>query len=199
MAMSRFTLLLVCGLALAAGTFASRPLAESDVLELKADTPASAPESAPEYAESPESAPENTIPGTLVGYDGDIFSTLVAAATAADLVTALDGDGPYTVFAPTNEAFAGYLAENSLTAEDVLASPELKNILLSHVVASKFTAKDVLGLDLPTDVETLSGAKVKVELKDGKLLVAGNEVTLADIMAANGVIHGIDGVITDTK
>ena len=119
------------------------------------------------------------------------FSTLVAAVQAAGLVDTLKGDGPFTVFAPTDEAFAKLPAG---TVDALLADPEgaLKQILLYHVVPGK-----VLSSDLSDGLEaaTAQGENVKFTLADGKALVNDANIVAADIEASNGVIHVIDSVI----
>ncbi len=121
------------------------------------------------------------------------FSTLVAAVTAADLAGALSGAGPFTVFAPTNDAFAKLPAG---TVED-LVKPENKEkltaILMLHVVSGKHMAADFT--DKTADVATLGGATVHVVGKDGAVHVGDAKVVTADLEASNGVIHVIDTVL----
>jgi uncharacterized surface protein with fasciclin (FAS1) repeats len=123
------------------------------------------------------------------------FSTLVTALKAADLVEALQGEGPFTVFAPTNQAFAE-LPEGTL--ENLLKSEnkaKLQAILKYHVVSGKVTAKDVIKLE---EAKTLQGAKVGIQTEDGTVMLEGKtvaSVTKTDIMASNGVIHVIDAVL----
>ena len=119
------------------------------------------------------------------------FSTLVAAVKAAGLVETLSGDGPFTVFAPTNEAFAK-LPEGKVDA--LLADiPTLKKILTYHVVAGKVMAADVVGLDSAT---TVQGDEVKIAVVDGKVKLNDSAmVTATDLEASNGVIHVIDTVL----
>jgi transforming growth factor-beta-induced protein len=119
------------------------------------------------------------------------FNTLVAAVTAADLGGALSGEGPFTVFAPTDEAFAALPAG---TIDALLADPsgDLTQILLYHVLSGKVMAADVTdGLE----VETLQGASVKFSVADGKVMINGATIVTTDIEASNGVIHVIDAVI----
>ncbi len=120
------------------------------------------------------------------------FKTLAAALTAAGLVDTLKGPGPFTVFAPTDEAFAKLPAG---TVEDLL-KPEnkkkLTDILTYHVVAGKVMAADVVKLK---DAKTVQGKAVKITVKDGKVLVDAANVTKTDIACSNGVIHVIDAVI----
>jgi len=123
--------------------------------------------------------------------DGN-FSTLVTALQAAGLVETLQGEGPFTVFAPTDEAFAA-LPEG--TVESLLENPEaLKNVLLYHVVGAKVMAADAIGLD-GQDVEALSGYSFKVSLDGENLKINDAMVVAADIEGANGVIHVIDAVL----
>jgi uncharacterized surface protein with fasciclin (FAS1) repeats len=120
------------------------------------------------------------------------FNTLVAAVQAADLVDALKADGPITVFAPTDEAFAR-LPEGTI---DNLLKPENKDqliaILTYHVVPGKLTASDVTS---SAGTTSLQGEEISFKVKDGKVFVDNAEVVQADISASNGVIHVIDHVI----
>jgi uncharacterized surface protein with fasciclin (FAS1) repeats len=118
------------------------------------------------------------------------FSTLVAAVKAAGLVEALSGDGPFTVFAPTDEAFAE-LPEGMVDA--LLKDTEkLTAILTYHVVEGAVTAEQVVNLN---KAQTLNGQEVTIVSKDGSVKVDGAAVTATDIMCSNGVIHVIDKVI----
>jgi uncharacterized surface protein with fasciclin (FAS1) repeats len=120
------------------------------------------------------------------------FTTLVAAVQAAGLVETLKGDGPFTVFAPTDEAFAALPAgtvENLLKPEN---KDQLIGILTYHVVAGKVMAADIAGKKM--DVATVNGAMATVDAMDGVKIDGANVVT-ADIEASNGVIHVIDAVI----
>lgn len=120
------------------------------------------------------------------------FSTLVAAVTAADLVDTLKGDGPFTVFAPSDDAFAA-LPEGTV---ETLVKPENKDkltaILLLHVIPGKVMAADVAGHVL--NPATAGGATVHVDGTDG-VTVDGAKVVTADIACTNGVIHVIDAVL----
>ena len=138
-----------------------------------------------------EEAASNTIVDIAVA-DGR-FTTLVAAVTAADLVETLSGEGPFTVFAPTDDAFAA-LPEGTL---DSLLLPEnkqqLTDILLYHVVSGKVMAADVVTLPSAT---TVFGKDVTITVKDGKVFLNDTvEVIITDIEASNGVIHVIDAVL----
>ena len=119
------------------------------------------------------------------------FNTLVAAVTAADLGGALSGEGPFTVFAPTDDAFAALPAG---TIDALLADPsgDLTQILLYHVLSGKVMAEAVAdGLE----VETLQGSNVMFTIVDGKPMINGAMIVTTDIEASNGVIHVIDAVI----
>ncbi len=120
------------------------------------------------------------------------FNTLAAALKAAGLVETLKGPGPFTVFAPTDEAFAKLPAG---TLDDLL-KPENKDkltqILTYHVVPGKVTSDKVVKLK---SAKTVQGSEVKIKAKDGKVYVDNAQVVKADIEASNGVIHVIDSVI----
>ena len=123
-------------------------------------------------------------------------TTLVAAVTAAGLVETLKGAGPFTVFAPTNAAFAALPAG---TVEGLL-KPEKKaaltNILTYHVVAGAVKAAD---LKDGQKVKTLQGEELTVSIKDGKVKINGANVTAADLTSGNGVVHVIDAVLMPKK
>ena len=137
-------------------------------------------------------APQMDIVDTAVAADG--FETLVAAVQAADLVDTLKGDGPFTVFAPTDEAFAAALEALDLTAEELLADTEtLTDILLYHVVPGEVYAETVVNLDSAT---TAQGSDIMIEVTEEGVVLNGEIlVTMTDIEASNGVIHVIDGVL----
>jgi uncharacterized surface protein with fasciclin (FAS1) repeats len=120
------------------------------------------------------------------------FNTLAAALKAAGLVDTLKGAGPFTVFAPTDEAFAKLPPG---TVEELL-KPEnkakLTAILTYHVMAGKAMAADVSGM---SSAKTVNGKELKLKLADGKVMVDNATVTKADIEATNGVIHVIDTVL----
>jgi uncharacterized surface protein with fasciclin (FAS1) repeats len=121
------------------------------------------------------------------------FSTLVAALKAADLSGALGGTGPFTVFAPNNDAFAK-LPKG--TVEDLVLpanKAKLSAILKLHVVSGKHMASEFT--DKTADIATLGGAKVQVRGKDGAVHVGAAKVSSADMTASNGVIHVIDTVM----
>jgi uncharacterized surface protein with fasciclin (FAS1) repeats len=120
------------------------------------------------------------------------FTTLAKALKAADLVATLEGPGPFTVFAPTDEAFAK-LPAGTL---DNLLKPEnkdtLRRILTYHVVAGEVRAADVVKLQ---SAKAVSGDAITVRVRDGKVHVDDANVTKTDVQASNGVIHVIDTVI----
>jgi uncharacterized surface protein with fasciclin (FAS1) repeats len=120
------------------------------------------------------------------------FTTLVAAVQAADLVDVLKGKGPFTVFAPTDEAFAKL---DKATLEDLL-KPENKEklaaILTYHVVPGKVMAADVVGV---TSAKTVQGQAITVKVEDDVVHIDNAKVVATDIEASNGVIHVIDTVI----
>lgn len=122
----------------------------------------------------------------------DDFSTLVTAVKAAGLVETLKGEGPFTVFAPTNDAFAK-LPEGTVES---LLKPENKDqltqVLTYHVVPGKVSAEGAMGL---TSAKTVQGGEITIKTMDGKVMVDNATVIQADIMAKNGVIHVIDTVI----
>ena len=120
------------------------------------------------------------------------FTTLAKALTEAGLIETLKSEGPFTVFAPTDEAFAK-LPAGTL---DELLKPEnknkLKGILTYHVVAGKVTAADVVTLQ---KAKTVNGQDLKIAVKDGTVMVDNAKVVKTDIMCSNGVIHVIDAVV----
>lgn len=139
-----------------------------------------------------EKAKTKDIVDTAVGAEGEIFSTLVAAVKAGDLVETLKGKGPFTVFAPTNEAFAALpkgTVESLLKPEN---KAKLVKVLTYHVVAGEVKAADVVKVK---SAKTVEGSEVKVTVKDGKVLINESEVIKADIICTNGVIHVINKVL----
>lgn len=158
------------------GTFACTPQAEAPVEEQP-------------VVEEP--APANDI--VSVAKSAGTFTTLVAAVEAAGLAETLMGPGPYTVFAPTDEAFAKLPAgtvENLLLPENL---EQLKSILLYHVVSGNVMAADVVTLNEAT---TVNGAAVSIAVGDAGVVLNGNtNVVTTDITASNGVIHVIDTVL----
>jgi uncharacterized surface protein with fasciclin (FAS1) repeats len=125
-----------------------------------------------------------------VAAEAGSFTTLLAAAEAAGLVDTLRSEGPFTVFAPTDEAFAR-LPEG--TVESLLADPEaLRTVLLYHVVPGRVTSAQVVTLDAATSAE---GSELRIALSGETVLIDDAQVLAVDVEAANGVIHVIDAVL----
>ena len=120
------------------------------------------------------------------------FNTLVAAVQAAGLVDTLSGDGPFTVFAPTDEAFAKLPAgtvETLLKPENLT---KLQGILTYHIISGKVMSSDIQPTQM---VKTVNGKEVSIKLSGGTVNVDNAKVVAADVAASNGVIHVIDAVI----
>ncbi len=171
--------------------------------ETKKETKGDVTEVAVEVAEEVIEVVETpNIVGVAAG--NEAFSTLVVAVKAAGLVETLSGDGPFTVFAPTNDAFAKLpegTVESLLTPE---GKDQLTSILTYHVVSGKFEAAAVIeainGNDGKFTVDTVQGGKIDLSLMDGNVVLTdanGNTsvVVIADVAASNGVIHAIDSVV----
>jgi transforming growth factor-beta-induced protein len=177
------SLLLVVLLLMAA---CASPAAPAPATPAPAATPA--PEPTPEPVDEPEEAELNIVETAIAAGS---FETLVAAVSAAGLADALSGEGPFTVFAPTDEAFA---ALPDGLVESLLEDPEgdLTQILLYHVLSGQVMAADVTdGLE----AETLQGSTVAFSISDGVVMINGATIIATDIEASNGVIHVIDAVI----
>lgn len=127
----------------------------------------------------------------IVAIASESAKTLAAAVTAAGLVKTLQGDGPFTVFAPTDAAFAAIQKD-----VDTLLKPEnkekLADILTYHVVSGKTLAA---GLHDGQELTTVQGGKLKVAINGGKVMIGDAHVTMADVVASNGVVHVIDKVL----
>jgi uncharacterized surface protein with fasciclin (FAS1) repeats len=161
------------------------PAAETVAAEAPAET------AAPEAAETVAAAPAADAPKDIVdtAVAAGSFNTLAKLLTDAGLVETLKGAGPFTVFAPTDEAFAKVPADTlaKLAADKAM----LTKVLTYHVVSGKVMAADIK----PGDVPTVAGPNVTLSVADGKVMVNGATVTTADVAASNGVIHIIDQVI----
>ncbi len=132
--------------------------------------------------------PESDIVDTAIAAGS--FNTLVTAVQAADLVDTLKGEGPFTVFAPSDDAFAKIPSSD---LEALLADKEkLAAVLTYHVVPGKVMAEDVVKM---TSAKTVQGGSVSIEVKEGIVMIDGAKVSSTDIMTSNGVIHVIDTVI----
>jgi uncharacterized surface protein with fasciclin (FAS1) repeats len=157
-------------------------------LTLSACSSSTEADATPEPTVSAEATSPGTVVDVAIATDG--FATLVAAITAAGLGETLSGTGPFTVFAPTDDAFAA-LPEGVL---DALLLPKNKDVLVKiltyHVVGAKVMAADVTD----GDVATVEGQTVALSTADG-VTVNGAKVVIADVAASNGVIHAIDQVI----
>jgi uncharacterized surface protein with fasciclin (FAS1) repeats len=145
---------------------------------------------------------QGTIVDVAVGNED--FSTLVTALKAADLVGALQGDGPFTVFAPTNDAFAKLDSNTLSSLLEAKNQKSLANILTYHVISGKLTATDVVSAlesgNGSVDLTALNGQVINVMQKDGKIWLKdlnGNysEIVATDVMGSNGVIHVINTVV----
>jgi uncharacterized surface protein with fasciclin (FAS1) repeats len=127
----------------------------------------------------------------IVALATESAKTLATAVQAADLVTTLQGKGPFTVFAPTDASFAAIQKD-----VDTLLKPEnkskLANVLTYHVVSGELMAAD---LKDGAELTTVQGGKLKVSVKDHKVMIANAHVTTADVCATNGVVHLIDKVL----
>jgi uncharacterized surface protein with fasciclin (FAS1) repeats len=142
--------------------------------------------------ESQGYAPDATAKGDIieVATEAGSFTTLAKAIEVAGLAETLKGEGPFTVFAPTDEAFAK-LPEGTL--DSLLNDKEkLAAILTYHVVPGKVSSEDVAQLSM---AKTVNGQELEISTADGKVMVDGATVTQADITASNGVIHVIDTVL----
>lgn len=136
-------------------------------------------------------------PGTIVDVavaNGN-FTILVAAVQAAGLVETLSGDGPFTVFAPTDDAFAALLETLGVSAEELLADTELLTAVLTyHVIAGEVPASTVVTLDGQT-AATVNGAEVTISVDGDAVQVNDANVIAVDVAASNGIIHVIDSVL----
>jgi transforming growth factor-beta-induced protein len=175
-------LLLIASLILAA----CAPV-EAPVMPTPTQAPAATATPEPEIEELPETGAQTIV--DIAVADGR-FTTLVAAVQAAGLAETLSSDGPFTVFAPTDDAFAA-LPEG--TVESLLENTELlTQILLYHVVPGSVLAEDVVEL---SSAETAAGIPVMIKVEDGNVFINEAQVIITDIEASNGVIHVIDAVL----
>ncbi len=127
----------------------------------------------------------------IVALATESAKTLAAAVKAADLVSTLEGAGPFTVFAPTDAAFAAIQkdVDNLLKPEN---KAKLASVLTHHVVSGKHMAAE---LKDGAELTTVQGEKLKVSLKDNKVMIGDAHVIMADVAASNGVVHLIDKVL----
>lgn len=158
-----------------------------------------------EAVEMEEAVMEEVTPNIVgVAAANDNFSTLVAAVTAAGLVETLSGEGPFTVFAPTNDAFAKLPAGTVETLLLPESKDALTGILTYHVVAGKFEAAAVIDAINANNgtftVTTVQGGTIDLSLMDGNVILTDakggkSTVVIADVAASNGVIHALDTVV----
>ena len=180
----------IIGLGLTAAGCSPAPMATSAAPAPAASS--SAPSMTPSMSES---AAGSDIVDTAVAAGS--FGTLATALTEAGLVETLKGDGPFTVFAPTDEAFAA-LPKGAL--DKLVADKEkLTGVLTYHVISGDVMASQVVGMD-GQNVKTVQGGEITIKVADGKVSLtdaAGNTVNVVqtDVTASNGVIHVIDGVL----
>jgi len=131
----------------------------------------------------------------VVAAGRDDLTILVAAVEAAGLTAALSGDGPFTIFAPNDEAFMDYLGEMGMTAEDALADTEfLSTLLQGHVVEAGDDSAMVAGM-VDNPFVSLAGTELPVTVDGDTITIGGATIVEADIFATNGVIHVIDTVL----
>lgn len=136
----------------------------------------------------PMEAEENIV---SIAQSNPDFSILVAALQEAGLVETLQGDGPFTVFAPTDAAFEKLLMDLDITAEELLAQPDLEKVLTYHVVSGQVMAADLTD---GMEAATVNGEEVSFDLS-GDPMVNESMITSTDIEASNGVVHAIDTVM----
>jgi uncharacterized surface protein with fasciclin (FAS1) repeats len=171
-------------------------------LSLAACQPMTPPAADPPAATAPTANPTEAPADAAAGVMADIvdtaiaagnFTTLVSAVEAAGLVETLKGEGPFTVFAPTDEAFASLPAG---TLDSLLADPQgqLTPVLLYHVVSGKVVGADVAALNGQT-VETVAGKPLAITVDGDTVMVENAKVVTTDIETTNGVIHVIDAVL----
>ena len=146
---------------------------------------------------SDEEMADDEGPGTIVdvAIGAGSFDILVAAVTEAGLADTLSSDGPFTVFAPTDDAFVAALDALSLTAEELLANPALAEILTYHVLAGEVDAATAISLD-GQSAATVQGEEIGISVVDGSVVINDSAtVVAADVAASNGIIHVIDAVL----
>lgn len=178
LSMLLFAAMLVVGLSACGGGEATDDSENSDDMANEDDAPAMT---------------EDSLTIVDIAADDARFTTLVTALDSTDLVSSLSGDGPFTVFAPTNEAFEALpdgALEDLIGAED---KSQLESILLYHVVEGSTMSGDLA--DGEQMVPTLQGDDLTIEVSDEGVMVGDAQVVEADIEAANGVIHVVDGVL----
>ena len=189
---------LAVGIALVTTACSSTSTTLTPAASAPAPTTAAAPVT-PSKAATPDAMAKDIVDTAVAAGS---FKTLATALTAAGLVDTLKGTGPFTVFAPTDDAFAKLPAG---TLQALLADPKgkLAPILTYHVVSGKVMAADVVTMD-GKKVKTVNGAELTIKVMDGKVSLvdatgASVNVVKTDVTASNGVIHVIDGVLLPAK
>ena len=188
--MKRSIAFLVPALAIAIAACSTAASPSESTTVVATPSPASTTDASPSAAPSASAAAmTNDIVQTAT--EAGSFSTLLTAATAAGLVETLQGEGPYTVLAPTDEAFAALPAG---TLEGLLADKEaLTKVLLYHVVSGNVTSDQIVEL---TSADLVEGSPIAIAVKDGMVYLNDSaKVVTPDVMASNGVIHVIDQVL----
>ncbi|MBW4437028.1 MAG: fasciclin domain-containing protein [Pleurocapsa minor GSE-CHR-MK-17-07R] len=166
------------------------PPSVAETLAAPAEEVAAEPTAEPVVVAAPEG---DNIPTLLTNDAGGRYTTLLAAVTAAGLGDALAGEGPFTVLAPTNDAFDAAFAALGITAEDALANVDLlTSILTYHVLPGRYQLRDIT---TGPSVATLEGSNVQFNLTRGVLTVNNINISDVDGIASNGVVHAIDGVL----
>lgn len=186
--MTRIAVALAALLSLTLACAQAKNLAGQAGLDDK-DLKAAEGEARKEAVKAAEDAPKDLY--QLAAYKG--FSQLTAMLSKAGLDKTLEGAGPFTLFAPTDEAFNKLPAETRAMLMSDAGAEQLKAILSYHLVAGKHLAADVAKM---TSAKTVNGADVAIAATDGKVTVGGAQVTQADLEATNGVLHVIDTVLT---
>jgi len=187
-------------LVLAFGLTATACGSDADVIAEQASDAAAQVEEAvsPDDAMADEEAMADDAMAEEDHSDDAMADDAMADLPATVLVETLQGDGPFTVFAPTNAAFEEALSALGITAEELLASDELAEILTYHVVPGKVLAADAIAAD-GTEVPTVNGDTISVSVVDGNVMVDAATVVAVDLEAGNGVVHVIDSVILPTS
>jgi uncharacterized surface protein with fasciclin (FAS1) repeats len=178
---------------LAVGSLLAAACSDDDDSTTSSDTSAET-STTEDMTESTEAMADETIVEIAAGNPD--FSTLVSAVEAAGLAETLSGEGPFTVFAPTNEAFAAIPAETLQSLLEPANQETLSQILTYHVVAGEVMAADVA----PGEVETVEGTPFTIEVEGSDVFIVDGQggraqVVTTDIVASNGVIHVIDAVL----
>lgn len=196
---------LMSGLVLFLGACATDETAQSAASEAPAAAPVQSTEASVMVGGAAMYPSKNIIENAVNSAD---HTTLVAAVKAAGLVETLSGPGPFTVFAPKNAAFAKLPAGTVDTLLKPENKPALTNILTYHVVAGKVSATDVLAAIQAgggkAELKTVSGGTITASLTGDKVVITdgkggASQVTIADVMQSNGVIHVVDSVLLPAK